>query len=67
MSKASNITLAVMGAGVLMVAIWYLHGDSTPPGQPVLTVLDENNLSEFQVAFDSGSAGPRLLLLVSPT
>jgi hypothetical protein len=67
MSKASRITLGIMAAGVLMVAIWYLRGDSTPSGQPRLTVLNQNNLSEFQLAFDSNSAGPRLLLLVSPT
>jgi hypothetical protein len=47
---------------------WYFYaGSSTPEGQPPLAHLSAGNLSEFRSAFNAAAAGPRLLILLSPT
>lgn len=53
---------------LLVLAGVYLWGPSVaPPAQKPLTALSSANFGEFESAFDAASAGPRLLLLVSPT
>lgn len=47
---------------------WYLWGPSgTPPGQPPLTSLSQENFRQLARDFNSASGGPRLVLLLSPT
>jgi len=59
--------LGLAGLALLAVGIWYMLGHHVPAGQPPLSALNQNNLSEFHAAFDGASASPRLLLLLSPT
>lgn len=66
MSKASKLTLGVVGAVAVLIAV-YFRGHTTPPGQPPLAVLNQTNLSEFRASFDAADAKPRLVLLLSPT
>jgi hypothetical protein len=66
MSKASKVTFGVVGALVVLTAV-YFRGHGTPPGQPPLTVLNQTNLSEFRASFDAADGKPRLVLLLSPT
>jgi hypothetical protein len=66
MSKASKVTLGLIGAVALLTAV-YFRGHTTPPGQPPLTALNQNNFSEFRASFDAADTKPRLVLLLSPT
>jgi len=54
-------------AYVLASSVWYGGGNYAPSGQPPLAILNEGNFSQFRAAFDAGSDGTRILLLVSPT
>ena len=48
--------------------IWYLWlSKGTPPGQPPLTSLTQNNLDQFRDDFNGGGGEARLVLLLSPT
>jgi hypothetical protein len=67
MSKTPKVTLGVIGAVLMVVAVWYSRGHATPPGQPPLTVLNQNNLSAFRASFDDAASKMRLVLLLSPT
>ena len=53
-------------AGLLIV--WYLWlSKGTPPGQPPLTSLAQNNLDQFRRDFNGAGDEARLVLLLSPT
>jgi hypothetical protein len=67
MGKTSKVTLGVIGAVLILVAVWYSRGHATPPGQPPLTVLNQGNLSGFHASFDAAAPKTRLVLLLSPT
>ena len=54
-------------AYVLVSGVWYVGGNYSPSGQPPLTILNQDSLSQFRADFDTGSDGARILLLVSPT
>jgi hypothetical protein len=61
------MTLGVISAVVLLIAVRYFRGHATPPGQPALTVLNQDNLSGFHAPFDGAASKTRLVLLLSPT
>jgi hypothetical protein len=51
-----------------LLIVWYLWlSKGTPPGQPPLTSLAENNLDHFKNAFNGARDETRLVLLLSPT
>jgi hypothetical protein len=53
-------------AGLLIV--WFLWlSKATPPGQPALTSLTQNNIDQFKRDFNGAGDVARLVLLLSPT
>jgi hypothetical protein len=53
---------------IAALVVWYLWlSKGTPPGQPPLTFLTQNNLDQFKRDFNSGGDEARLVLLLSPT
>ncbi len=67
MSRTAQIGLALMGIAIIALAFGYARSHAVPPGQPPLTFLNQNNLSDFHAAFDNASSRTRLVLLLSPT
>jgi len=64
----TRLPVGIVLAALLLFVGVYLWGPSrTPAGQPPLFVLTASTFSEFQAAFDSAAAQPRLILLLSPT
>ncbi len=56
------VAVVVIGAG------YYLFGGSaTPKGQPPLTRVNSQNISELKTAFNNSAASPRMLVMLSPT
>jgi hypothetical protein len=52
----------------VLLIVWYLWlSKGTPPGQPTLTSLTQNNLDQFKHDFDGAGGEARLVLLLSPT
>jgi hypothetical protein len=50
------------------VCVWYLWmSKGTPPGQPPLTSLTQDNLDHFKNDFNTAGDEARLVLLLSPT
>ncbi|HXZ21018.1 MAG TPA: hypothetical protein VEG63_13790 [Candidatus Acidoferrales bacterium] len=59
---------ALVALAVLAALAAYLWAPGrTPLGQPPLVTLSAASVPEFAAAFDAAPAGPRLVLLVSPT
>ena len=51
-----------------LVIVWYLWlSKGTPPGQPPLASLTQNNLGQFRREFNGAGDEARLVLLLSPT
>jgi hypothetical protein len=61
---ALALLLLAVGAGVAYLT---LGKRTTPVGQPALVRLQAGNLEPVKQAFNAASAGPRLLVLLSPT
>ena len=60
--------LVVLAAFCSVAAIGCFWGPGrTPQGQKPLFELSKATFNEFESAFDSGSEGPRLVVLLSPT
>jgi hypothetical protein len=58
----------VVGIIAAFLIVWYLWlSKGTPPGQPPLTSLTQNNLDHFRNDFNGAGDEARLLLLLSPT
>ena len=53
-------------AALLIVPYLWLS-NVTPPGQPALTSLTQNNIDQFKQDFNGAGDEARLLLLLSPT
>ena len=61
-------TLWVVVAIVILAVGFYLWGSSTtPPGQPPLVSLNQDNVVQFQQSFDAATSTTRVVLLLSPT
>lgn len=52
---------------VLAIGFYLWGSSSTPPGQPPLVSLDENNVLQFQQSFNAATSKTRVVLLLSPT
>lgn len=58
----------LVGIIAALLIVWYLWlSKGTPPGQPPLTSLTQNNLDHFKSDFNDAKDGARLVLLLSPT
>ncbi|HKU19378.1 MAG TPA: hypothetical protein VJQ50_00090, partial [Terriglobales bacterium] len=58
----------LIALALAFLLVWYLWGPAgTPPGQPPLTSLSQENFEQLARDFNSASGGPRLVLLLSPT
>jgi sugar phosphate permease len=58
----------LVGIAAMLVIVWYLWvSKGTPPGQPPLTSLTQNNLDQFKHNFNDAGDEARLVLLLSPT
>lgn len=65
-----SVRYALCVAGILaafLTARYLWLSNGTPPGQPLLTSLTENNLDQFKNDFNSAGNEARLVLLLSPT
>jgi hypothetical protein len=66
--RSTKYALWVVGniASLLIVRyLWLSKG--TPPGQPPLTSLTQNNFDQFKNDFNAAGDEARLVLLLSPT
>jgi len=58
----------LVGIAAALLIIWFLWlSRGTPPGQPPLTSLTQNNLDQFRYDFNGAGDEARLVLLLSPT
>lgn len=66
--RSSKYAFWVIGIIAAFLIVWYLWlSKGTPPGQPRLTSLTQNNLDHFKNDFNGAADESRLLLLLSPT
>lgn len=56
------MAFVVIGAGY-----YFFGGSRTPKGQPPLTHVNSQNISELKAAFNDSAASTRLLVMLSPT
>jgi len=60
--------LRLVGIVAAFLIIWYLWlSKGTPPGQPPLASLTQDNLDQFTRDFNGAGDEARLVLLLSPT
>jgi len=63
----------VVGIGVALVALVVVAAShkfstrQTPPGQPPLVYLNDQNLKELRAAFNAAADQTRVLAMLSPT
>ena len=58
----------LVGIVAALLIVWYLWlSKGTPPGQPPLTSLTQNDFEQFTRDFNSAGDEGRLVLLLSPT
>ena len=68
--RLRSLKYALWVAGIIaaFLIVWYLWvSKGTPPGQPPLTSLTQNNLDQFKNDFNGARDEARLVLLLSPT
>jgi len=66
--KAVVIGIGIAVAALVVVAASYKLGPrQTPPGQPPLLYLNNQNLEELRAAFNAAADQTRVLAMVSPT
>ena len=56
------VVVVVIGAGY-----YFFGGSATPKGQPPLTRVNSQNISQLKAAFNNSAASTRVLLMLSPT
>ena len=62
------IGIGISGAVLVAVAASYKFGPrQTPPGQPPLVYLNNQNLEELRAAFNAAADQTRVLAMLSPT
>jgi hypothetical protein len=67
-SRRAKYGLWLVAIIAAFVIVWYLWlSKGTPPGQPPLTSLTQNNLDQFKHDFNGAGDEARLVLLLSPT
>ena len=62
--RLAVVAAVLVLAGLLM---YFYAGHQTPPGQPPLTLLTEQNFGSIAEAFNGAKDDVRVLLLLSPT
>ncbi|MGA7174839.1 MAG: hypothetical protein WBX13_03840 [Candidatus Acidiferrales bacterium] len=67
MKRKRLIGVAVTAVLVLLAAAYLWGPGSAPRGQQPVVTLSEENVGEFEKAFDAETDVPRLVLLLSPT
>ena len=68
MQRKTLLLVALIPAlAAALAGIYFSRLSPIPAGQQPLTKLAAENFSEFQSSFDAAAAGPRLVLLLSPT
>lgn len=65
--KGKHILWIVVAVVVTAAGNYFLGGSATPKGQPPLTRVNDQNISELKTAFNNSAASTRLLLMLSPT
>jgi hypothetical protein len=64
----TKFAIWLVGVIAVILIVWYLWlSKGTPPGQPPLTSLTQNNLDQFKRDFNGAGDKVRLVLLLSPT
>jgi hypothetical protein len=67
-TRGVKYALWLVGIVAVLLIVWYLWvSKGTPPGQPPLTSLTQNNLDQFKHNFNDTGDEARLVLLLSPT
>ena len=67
-TRRRKYTFGLVGIVVAFLIVWYLWlSKGTPPGQPPLRSLTQNNLDQFKHDFNGAGDEARLVLLLSPT
>ncbi len=65
--KKKSFAIGLLVVVLFFLAAYFSMDSSTPPGQELLATLTTANFAAFEQAFDKSTAGPRLVLLLSPT
>jgi hypothetical protein len=65
--KTLLLVALILALAAALAGIYFSRLSRTPAGQERLTKLTAENFSDFQSGFDAAAAGPRLVLLLSPT
>ena len=64
----TKFAIWLVGVIAVILIVWYLWlSKGTPPSQPPLTSLTQNNLDKFKDDFNGAGDEARLVLLLSPT
>lgn len=66
-SRGTLVEAALLVVLLAGLAAWLWLPPRVPQGQPPLTTLEAPAAPQFAAAFDGAPAGPRLVLLLSPT
>jgi hypothetical protein len=67
-TRKVKYAFCLVGIIAVLLIVWYLWlSTGTPPGQPALTSLTQNNLVHFRNDFNGAEGAARLVLLLSPT
>jgi hypothetical protein len=68
MPRRVKYTFWVVEIIAALLMVWYLWlSKGTPPSQPALRSLTQNNLDQFRHDFNGAGDEARLVLLLSPT
>ena len=60
--------LLLLAIAAVILGGWFLWGPGrTPPGQPPLTSLSQQNINQLISEFNGAAGDERLVLLLSPT
>jgi hypothetical protein len=66
-TRRVKYALWLVGIIAALLIVWYLWlSKGTPPGQPALTSLTQNNIDQFKHDFNGAGDEARLVLLLSP-
>jgi len=66
-SRGTLVEAALAVVLLAGLAAWLWLPARVPQGQQPLTTLEATTTPQFAAAFDDAAAGPRLVLLLSPT
>lgn len=67
MNRKRNLTVAVIGITLVILAVWLLLGHRTPKGQAALVTLNAEKFVRFEAEFNAAADQKRVVVLLSPT